>query len=72
MKLEMKNPTHSFRKMNRALQLLQKFGVKSKTVTSWGLQKKKKFILCNVYFLQIKLFDMCVVSIYKVLTKLSE
>ena len=53
----MKNPTHSFRKMNFVFQI--ELRIKDKTVVSWGLRKKDS-IFCTVYFVQMKCFSQFV------------
>ena len=52
----MENPLHSFRKMSLKLQLIEEPQIKSKTVLSWILQKKKECIFCNVYFVRRTFF----------------
>ena len=67
----MENPKHSFSKTNCVLQLILESQIKSKTVMSWSLRKKrkKKGFFCAVYFVWRKhLFY----PIYSVLNKLSE
>ena len=39
---KLENPTHSFRGINHVLQLVQELPIKSKTVMSCSLQKKKR------------------------------
>ena len=45
----MENPTHSFRETNPVFQLIKVSQIKSKTVMSCSLQKKKERIFCAVY-----------------------
>ena len=60
---KMENATHSFRQTNHVIKLVQKLGIKSKTVTRWSLQKKKDSICCNVCFLSERsFFNICVLS----------
>ena len=56
MESKFENPKHSLMGMNYVLQLVQELQIKSKTVMSWNLQKKKEYIFCNIYFVQLKFF----------------
>ena len=58
----MENPTHSFREMNVVLQLKKGLQINNKNVMNWSLQKKKECIFCNVYLVQRKFFNICVIS----------
>ena len=60
----MENPTHTFRETNFLLQFIEESQIKSKIVMSWSSHKKKEGILCNIYFLQRKFFNICVLSQY--------
>ena len=51
----MENPTHSFRETNLVLRFYE-LQIKSKTVISWSLQKKKEGIFCSNYFVKISFF----------------
>ena len=51
---KMENPKHSFSNPNLVLQLIKKSQIKSKTVMSWSMRKKKEGILCTVYFVRRK------------------
>ena len=62
MESNMENSTNSFRETNLVLQLIQESQVKSKTVMSWSLQKKKDCIFCTVYFVQRRFFNIGVLS----------
>ena len=42
---KMENPTHSFREMNHVFQLVEELQIKSKTVMSWSLRKKRVHFL---------------------------
>ena len=53
---KMENPTHSFREANLALQLMQEWQIKSKTVMSWSSRKKKEGIFYTVYFVRREFF----------------
>ena len=60
---KMENPIHSFKEMNFVLQHLQELRIKSKTVMSWSLEKKKECIFCNAYFVWRNFFfHICVLS----------
>ena len=65
----MENPTHSFREMTLALQLISESQIKSKTVMSWNSRKKKEGIFCTrlfypiVSFLRFVVFQLNVQSI---------
>ena len=62
----MKNPPHSFRQINLALQLVQKSWIKSKIFMSYSSRKKKK-----AFFLSFILYEgnfiTCFISMYSVL-----
>ena len=53
---KMENLTHSFTETKLVLQLIEKSQIKSKTVVSWSLRKKKARIFCTVYFVRRKFF----------------
>ena len=73
MESKMENPTHGFKKTNLVLQLIQKWQIKSTTVMSWSLPKKKEGIFCTVFFFRRKFFQqLCFISMYSVLNTLSE
>ena len=55
--LKMQNRTHSFRETNLVLQLIEESQIKSKTVMSWSLRKRKEGIFCTVYLVQRKIFS---------------
>ena len=60
---KLENLTHSFRETNFVLQLIQESKIKSKTVVSWSLQKKKEGIFWTIYFAQRKNFQhLCFIS----------
>ena len=61
---KMENPTHSFREANLAAcaSAHKESQIESKTVMSWGLQKKKEGIFCTIYFVERNLFLTCVLS----------
>ena len=55
------------------LQLIQELQIKSTTVMSWSLRKKKEGIFCTVYFVRREFFqDLRFISMYSVLNTLSE
>ena len=56
MESKMGNPKHSFRETDLVLQLIEESQIKSKTVMSWSLRKKKESIFCTVYFVQREFF----------------
>ena len=45
----MENPTHSFRETNLVLQLIEELQIKSKTVMSWSLRKKRGHFLYRLF-----------------------
>ena len=53
---KMENLTHSFTETKLVLQLIEKSQIKSKTVVSWSLRKKKARIFCTVYFVRRNFF----------------
>ena len=59
MESKMENPTHTFREMSFALQLIYKSRIKSKTVMSWSSGKKKERVFCSNYFFG-NLSNICV------------
>ena len=61
MESKMENPTHTFREMSFALQLIYKSRIKSKTVMSWSSGKKKECVFCSNYFFG-NLSNICVLS----------
>ena len=44
---KLENPLHSFREMNHVVQPVEELWIKSKTVMSWSLQKKKECFFCS-------------------------
>ena len=59
--------------MNHVLQLIQESQIKSKTVMSSSLRKKKEGIFRTVYFAQMNFFKhLRFISMYSVLNTLSE
>ena len=65
MESKMENPTHSFKKTNLVLQLIEESEIKSKTVMSWSSQKKKEGIF--VLFILSKgnsFSQLCFISMY--------
>ena len=68
---KMENLTHTFRETILALQLIQESRIKSKTVMSWKERKKIAFFVI-VILSEGNLYDMCFVSTYSVLNKLSK
>ena len=50
----MENLTHSFREANLVLQLMEESQIKSKTVVSWSLRKKKEGSFCTDYLFRRK------------------
>ena len=67
----MENPKHSFSKTNCVLQLILESQIKSKTVMSWSLRKKRKKRDFFVLFI-LSEGNICFISMYSVLNKLSE
>ena len=67
----MENPKHSFSKTNCVLQLILGSQIKSKTVMSWSLRKKRKKRDFFVLFI-LSEGNICFISMYSVLNKLSE
>ena len=67
----MENPKHSFSKTNFVLQLILESQIKSKTVMSWSLRKKRKKRDFFVLFI-LSEGNICFISMYSVLNKLSE
>ena len=67
----MENPKHSFSKTNCVLQLILESQIKSKTVMSWSLRKKRKKRDFFVLFI-LSEGNICFVPMYSVLNKLSE
>ena len=67
----MENPTHSFRETNlvRASPHIRT-QIKSKTVIGWISRKKKEGIFCIMYFIRGE--NLCFISVYSVLNRLSE
>ena len=61
-KSKTENPTHSFRGTNLVLQLVKESQIKSKTVLSWRLWKKKKGIFCTNNFVRRDFFKIYVLS----------
>ena len=59
---KMGNPTHSFRKTQVVVPLIEESQIKSKIVTSWSLRKKKEGTFCTAYFVRWKVFNICVLS----------
>ena len=64
---KMENPTHAFREMKLVLQLIQESQIRSETVMSWSLQKKKvhflaTFILSEEIFLTLCFLSQCIVQ----------
>ena len=74
MESKMENSTHSFRKTNFVLRLLQESRIKkSKTVMSWRSRKKKEGAFCTAYFVRKKFYQhLYFFSMYSVLNKLSK
>ena len=63
MKSKMESPTHSFSETNLVLQLIRESQIKSKTVMSSSLRKKKEDIFSTVYFVRREDFeDLCFIS----------
>ena len=59
----MENLPHTFRETNFVLQLIQEFGIKSKTLMSWSSRKKKEGIFCTRLFCaKESFFNICVLS----------
>ena len=67
----MENPKHSFSKTNCVLQLILESQIKSKTVMSWSLRKKRKKRDFFVLFI-LSEGNICFIPMYSVLNKLSE
>ena len=67
----MENPKHRFSKTNCVLQLILESQIKSKTVMSWSLRKKRKKRDFFVLFI-LSEGNICFISMYSVLNKLSE
>ena len=55
-KNEVESKMKNFRVTNLVLQLMYEMQIKSKTVMSWTLRKKKDDIFCTVYFNRWKSF----------------
>ena len=70
---KMENRTHSFRKTNLVLLLIQESQIKSNTVMSWSLREKKEDVFRTVYLVRMHFFfNSCFISAYSVLIRLSE
>ena len=67
----MENPKHRFSKTNCVLQLILESQIKSKSVMSWSLRKKRKKRDFFVLFI-LSEGNICFISMYSVLNKLSE
>ena len=67
---KMENPTHTFRETILVLQLIQESRIKSETVMSWKKRKKIAFFVI-IILSEGNLYDMCFISTYSVLNKLS-
>ena len=59
---KIENLTHSFRETNLVLQLIWASQIKSKIMISCSLRKKNKCIICTIYFVRKKFFNICVLS----------
>ena len=68
---KMENPTHTFRETILVLQLIQESRIKSETVMSWKKRKKIAFFVITILS-EGNLYDMCFISTYSVLNKLSK
>ena len=67
----MKNPADRFRD-EPCVSARKESLIKSNTMMSCSLQKKKEFIFSKIYFVQSKFFKNYLISMYRVLNKLSE
>ena len=68
----MENLTHSFIETNLVLQLIKELQIKSKTVMSWTLQKKRGHLSHHLFCLKENFLHLCFISMYSVLKTLSE
>ena len=67
---KMKNPTHALGETNLHQKLESQ--IKSKTVMSWSLRKKKECIFPNDYFVLFFLTSMFFISMYRVFSVLNK